>query len=466
LWQPRIGFAFQPFGSGRGLVVRGGYGIFYDMVPATLVDNFINNAPGNIDLRDVATGAGTAAVKGNLFAPGVPGSTYDVLANSAAAFRQQFASGGNFASIKSAVPLFTGISYQDATSTVKTPQFQEWNLQVEQAIGSRSSVSANYVGNRGIHIPLFYGFLNARCTNATACANIRQFIPAASPDSQFTSVRQLESVGYSNYNGLTLAFTRRFSSGLQGSFSYTWSHALDTVSNGGVLPWSNTDSIQTVFSPVNQASLNYGNSDYDVRHALNANYVYELPFKSASNLFNTLIGGWSVSGTFFYHTGYPFTVTDSTAFANLVTNGIGLALPANIANSVDFKACSSGPAIDVNAPGCLSLSQFNRVGTAFPIPGLFSNQRRNQFIGPGYFNTDMSLRKAFKLNERFRLSVGANAYNVLNHPNFGAPGAALAGNPGLGIFGTTVNPPTSALGAGLGGDAASRSIQLEGRLTF
>jgi len=463
LWQPRVGFAWQPFGSGRSMVVRGGYGLFYDLVPGTLVDNFINNAPGNIDLRDVATGAGTPAVKGNLFSPGVPGSTYDVLANSAAAFRQQFANGGNFGSIKAAVPLFTGISYQDASSKVKPPQFQEWNLQVEQAIGAKSSVSANYVGNRGIHIPLFYGFLNSRCTNATACANIQQFIPAASPDSQFTSIRQLESVGYSNYNGLTLAFQRRFTAGLQASFSYTWSHALDTVSNGGVLPWSSTDSLQTVFSPINQ-SLNYGNADYDVRHAINANYVYELPFKSGNSMFNTLIGGWTVSGTFFYHAGYPFTVTDSTAFANLVTNGTGLGLPGNIATAVDFKACSSGPAIDVNAPGCLSKSDFNRVGTAFPIPSLFSNQRRNQFIGPGYFNTDMSIRKAFRLTERFRLSVGANAYNVLNHPNFGAPTATLSGN--LGQFTTTVNPPTSALGSGLGGDASSRAVQLEGRLTF
>lgn len=84
--------------------------------------------------------------------------------------------------------------------------------------------------------------------------------------------------------------------------------------------------------------------------------------------------------------------------------------------------------------------------------------------GPGYFNTDMSLRKAFRLTERFRLSVGANAYNVLNHPNFGAPTTTLSGN--LGQFTTTVNPPTSALGSGLGGDAASRAVQLEGRLTF
>jgi len=455
VWQPRVGFALQPFGSNHNLVIRGGYGLFSDLLPGTIVGSFINNAPGNIDLRD--------QLNGNAFAPGVPGSTYTVLANSAAAFRQQFNSGGSFTSIKAAVPLFTGISYQDQTTKLKTPYYQQWNLQVQQGIGSKTSVSANYVGNYGLHIPLYDGWLNARCANATACANIRPFVPAASPDAAFTSVRQLESVGYSHYNGLVLAMQRNFAKGLQAQFSFTWSHATDTVSNGGILPWSIDDSVQSLMAPFGQ-QVNYGNADYDARHSLNANYVYELPFKSGNTLFNSVIGGWTVAGTFFYHTGFPFTVTDSTALTGLVGNGTGLSLPGNIATSVNYQACTSGPAIDVNAPGCLTKSQFTRVGATSPIPAIFSNQRRNQFIGPHYFNTDLSLRKAFRLTERFHFSVGANAYNVLNHPNFGNPTVSLSGS--TGSFYTTVAPPTSALGAFLGGDASARSVQLEGRLTF
>lgn len=455
LWQPRVGFAYQPFGSARSTVIRGGFGLFYDLLPGTLADNFINNAPGNIDLRD--------QLNGNAFAPGVPGSTYTVLANSAAAFRQQFASGASFNTLKAAVPLFTGISYQDSATKIKTPQYQEWNLQIEQGIGTKTSVSANYVGNHGVHIPLYDGWLNARCRNATACANISSIVPAASPDAAFTSVRQLNSIGYSHYNGLILALQRKFSAGLQGQISYTWSHALDTVSNGGVLPWSIDDSVQTLLAPFGQ-QLNYGNADYDVRHSLNANYVYELPFKSANGLFNSVIGGWTVSGTFFYHAGFPFTVTNSTGLTTLVTNGNGLSLPANIAGAINFMACTDGPSINVNNPGCLTKSQFNAVSAAFPIPAFYSNQHRNQFIGPHYFNTDMSLRKAFRLTERFRLMVGANAYNILNHPNFGNPTVSLSGS--TGSFYSTVGPPTSALGSFLGGDASSRSVQIEGRLSF
>lgn len=458
LWQPRVGFAWQPFGSSQNTVIRGGAGIFYDLLPAALIASYINNAPGNIDLRD--------QLNGNNFAPGVPGSTYTVLADSAAAFRSQFASGGSFNSVKAAVPFFTGISYQDQVPKVKTPQFQEWNLAIEQGIGGKASVSANYVGNHGIHIPLYDGWLNARCANAVACANIRPFVSAASPAADFSSVRQLQSIGYSHYDGVTLALRRQFSAGLQAQLSYTWSHALDTVSNGGVLPWSLDDSVQTLIAPFSQR-INYGNADYDVRHSLNANYVYELPFKASNEAFNALIGGWMVSGTFFYHTGFPFTVTDSTSLTGLVGNGTGLSLPANFTGSMNFMACTNGPAIDINAPGCLTSSQFTKVSATNPIPAIFSNQRRNQFLGPHYFNSDMALRKAFRLNERFRLIVGATAYNVLNHPNFGNPGATLSGVPApVGQFYTTVGPPTSAVGSALGGDASSRSVQLEGRLTF
>ena len=459
LWQPRVGFALQPFGTTRNTVIRGGFGLFYDLVPATLVDNFIRNAPNVVSLVD--------QFNNNTLAPGVPGSAFTALNNGAAQFRQQFASGGSYASIHAVVPQFTGLAYQTAENTIKTPQFQEWNLQVEQGIGAKTSVSANYVGNHGLHIPLYNGWFNVACRSAATCGKLAPTITTTRPDIAFSTVRDLTSVGYSHSNGVTLAVQRKFSAGLQAQISYTYSHALDTVSNGGVLPWNGDDSLQTQFSPFNQA-LNYGNADYDVRHAMNANYVYELPFKFGNSFVNQVVGGWTISGTFFYHTGFPFTVTDTTAEQALLRNGSSTVMPANLAGPVDFSACTSGPSINVNnTNSCLTQSMFTSVGTS-GIPAYFSNQHRNAFRGPGYFNTDLSVRKAFKLNERFRLAVGANAYNVLNHPNFANPAYEYSGNFGgaLGTFYTTVNPPTSALGSGLGGDASSRTVQLEGRLTF
>ncbi len=468
IWQPRVGFAWQPFGTGT--VIRGGAGMFSDLLAATLVDNFIRNAPGDVTILDVS---GTSA-----FAPGVAGSTYTLMQQSGAAFYQAYNSGGTSTTIAAAVPGFSGISYQSSVNHLHTPTFQEWNFQVEQAIGTKTSVSANYVGNHGTHIPLYDPWENVACRSTTTCGNLAPAITTTRHNTQFSTVRELTTEGYSHYNGLVLALQRKFSRGLQGSFSYTWSHATDTVSNGGILPWSSNDSLQTQLSPFSQA-INYGNADYDVRHSMNANYVYELPFKTGNGLFNTLIGGWTVSGTFFYHTGYPFSVTDSTAIHGLLRNGSNTVYLSPIVGNPDRFACTRGPAVTVPAGGsdnCLNFANFAPIGTPgavdpvtgqaqVAIPFGYTNQARNQFYGPGYFNTDMSLRKAFKLSERFNLSVGANAYNILNHPNFGNPSGALRGGTFASYF-TTVNPPTSALGSGLGGDAASRSVQLEGRLTF
>lgn len=474
--QPRVGFAWQPWS--QNTVIRGGYGIFSDLLAATVIDNYITNAPGDVTIVD---NSGTTA-----FAAGVPNSTYTLMQQSGAAFHSQFNSGGNAASIAAVVPGFTGISYQAQQNNLKTPTFQEWNLEVQQSIGTKTSVSANYVGNHGLHIPMYNPWENVACRSTTTCGNLAPAVTTTRQNTEFSTVRQLETEGYSHYDGLVLSMQRKFSRGLQASFGYTWSHALDTISNGGLLPWSGNDSLLRQISPFGLVN-NYGNADYDVRHAINANYVYELPFKSGNGLFNALIGGWTVSGTFFYHTGYPFSVTDTTGEQALLRNGSGTTYLANITGPVDFNSCTRGPAVNPGAgvDSCLSFSSFNPVGAPtqvvngqtvpfinpvtgnvqIPIPADFTNQRRNQFRGPMYFNTDMSLRKAFKLNERFNFSVGANAYNVLNHPNFGNPNAALTGG-AFGSYFTTVNPPTSALGAGLGGDAASRSIQLEGRLTF
>ncbi len=166
----------------------------------------------------------------------------------------------------------------------------------------------------------------------------------------FGTVTQLNNSGYSHYNGGTATFQRKFSAGFQAQVSYTYSHATDTVSNGGVLPFSGNDSLLTQFSPLG-TGLNYGNADYDVRHAINANYVYQVPFTFGNKFVNFVAGGWTVAGTVFYHTGYPFTVTDSTA--GFFRNAAGAAIPANITGPVDFNSCTSGPSIDVNAAPCL-----------------------------------------------------------------------------------------------------------------
>src|SRR4030095_10841083 len=106
--------------------------------------------------------------------------------------------------------------------------------------------------------------------------------------------------------------------------SYTFSHTLDNVSNGGILPYSLTNSLLNQLSPFSATALNYSNSDYDVRHSLNANYVWDLPVKFQNRALNAFAGGWTVSGTFFFRTGLPFSVTDGAATGNIANGGLNL----------------------------------------------------------------------------------------------------------------------------------------------
>jgi hypothetical protein len=116
------------------------------------------------------------------------------------------------------------------------------------------------------------------------------------------------------------------------------------------------------------------------------------------------------------------------------------------------------------AAGCFSANQFAPSGSDLSFSG-FSNQGRNEFTGPGYFDTDLSVTKFFTIHENAKLGLGMQFFNLFNHPNFDQP----VGNIAASNFGTiihSVGPPTSILGAFLGGDASPRIIQLKMQLTF
>jgi hypothetical protein len=112
------------------------------------------------------------------------------------------------------------------------------------------------------------------------------------------------------------------------------------------------------------------------------------------------------------------------------------------------------------------MSEFSPVVN--PISGLMvglGNQSRNQYRGPGYFDTDLAVLKSFRIREGLKLAIGAQFFNVLNHPNFSPPVSNIE-NPFFGLITSTVSAPTSILGSLLGGDASPRLIQLHGEVRF
>jgi hypothetical protein len=443
-WQPRVGFAWSPLSS-LGTVIRGGFGLFTDMFPATIADSLLNNSPLNNQF--VAGGAPLS--------PAVAGNQASLASNANSSFLQGFQAGQTLAQIEQQNSLFVPPSFYNAAHRIIAPQYEEWNLEVEQPIGAKSSVAINYVGNHGVH-------------EASQNPGLNAFDPAAfgdlpvSPlDPRFGTITEVSTPAVSNYNGLSITAKRQFSS-IQLQANYTWSHALDEVSNAGFLQYNflTNTSVLSPQDPFNLRRYNYGNADYDIRHYFSLNYVWTVPHWRGPKV---AMDGWVFSGTIFARSGLPFTVVDGNQTSNLAALNYGGALSDIgafvFANSLGGapSSCSSSA---VSQP-CLTTAMFSPTTSAFGV------QRRNQIYGPRYFDTDFTVMKNFKVPhwEAARFGIGAQFFNLFNHPNFDQPVGDIS-NPNFGTIISTVNTPTSILGSFLGGDASPRLIQFKGSFTF
>jgi hypothetical protein len=464
LWQPRIGIAWQPFGTTHQTVVRGGIGLFNDALPGVLVDGFAGNAVAvnTFVTKDLPISPAETS-GGNLFAAAAADNT---------AFLNGFANGSNFNQISAAVPGFTPPNLFTADRHFHIAQYQKWNLEIEQGFGPNTSVSVGYVGNHGIHEIIQNNALNGFCDPTSGnpvCPGVAFVgLPVAAPDPAFGTVTQYQTAGISNYNGLAISAQHRFVGVVKGvvGFNYTYGHALDYASNGGTtaIPFTFSNSFATPQDPNNPRG-SYGPADYDVRHTVNANYVIQLPVRAMlrGHGFAALVDGWQVSGTVFFHTGLPFTVFDGTATGDLRGNNYGSFIYPQVVGPVNTTCKGSA-----TATPCFTNANFVPSETE----GSFSTGLRNLFRGPSYSDADFGITKNTKIPhwERGTFGLGFQFYNVFNHPNFFTPGNGLApsntSNPFFGLITSAVSGPTSILGAGLGGDSSPRIIQLKAQVSF
>ncbi len=441
VFQPRVGFAYSPWGNKTAF--RGGVGLFSDLYPGTLLNLYTRNFPVVTTFSLSTSGA---------VSPASPNSAASLIAFCNTAFQSNFNAGGTVGSFLAlAPPGCQPPNLNDVVSQLRNPKYLEWNFEMERRLNSKTVVSANYVGNRGYDELVQYPYLNGFGFGG---------LPTLPIDTRVKSVTQLTNNGVSNYNGITLSIQEQVTRGFSGRFNYSYAHALDDVSNGGILRYSLANSILFQINPFNLRSLNYSNADYDLRHSLNASYVWDLPFKASNGLLNKAIGGWEVSGTFFYHTGFPFSIIDGTSrLAFLGNNMQNVTILATPTTAVATQCSSS--AVNINTP-CFTAGQFVPAGRATT----FGTVPRNFFRGPGYFNTDLSLRKHFQFGERYGFMIGANAYNVLNHTNFANPVANLNAGSALGTIQSTVNPPTSPYGSFAAAAVDARIVQVIAKFTF
>jgi hypothetical protein len=452
LWEPRLGFAYSP-SSGK-TALRGGIGLFGDSFPAGGVDGFAENIPRYNSIALV----GTAGYSATPVASGVSGSVFDIASSASQSLNSAFGSGGTLASISASNPLFSAPNLTTSDSKVHQPRYYEWNLEFDQQLPWSVTLSVGYVGNRGTREMIANSGLNGFCS---ACAASFTAFPSVPADPRFFQVTQYQSSGVSRYNGLVVSARKTLNEHAQFNFNYSYSHALDDVSNGGLAGFAG-NSILAPVDPFNIRAYNWGNSDYDVKHYLSASYVLKdvvrgAGFHHGSDL---LFGGWTVSGTVFHRTGFPFSVTDSAT--NLVADGG----PALAYSTTSGRPACSARAVYTNGTPCLTLGEFSPV--VDPLSGLMlglGNQSRNQYRGPGYFNTDLNVLKSFRIRERLRLSLGAQFFNLFNHPNF-APPVSNRESSFFGQITSAVSVPTSMLGSLLGGDASPRLIQLHSEVRF
>jgi hypothetical protein len=461
--QPRtaIAWQFEPKS-----VLRSGFGIFSDILPGTVADLIGTNPPYD----KMFQGGVLGTVGGTAIAPQAPNSAVAALG----AANQTFTSG--FPQGQSSLPPVAITAIPDGK--LHAPYFMEWSLGIEHQFGTTASLQAQYVGTRAVNQP-YSTQVNGYQTVCQGC--FRPFPYMQPTDARFGAVTQFSTGANSHYNGLQLTAMKRLAHGLQGQVNYTWSRCMDTVSNGGFLPFS----AGGILSPLpGDLGRDYGPCDYDIRHNLNAQYVYQLPIRVRNHSLGYALNGWQISGTAFWHSGVPFSVVSTPYSAN--GNGIVQGSGPQFASVVPgVPLYERHPIPGVTQAGTLQwLNPAAFVSAVDPSTGQcyggdspqtcqFGSLGRNALRGPDFLWSDFYLTKWIPLTEHLKLRFESQFFNVFNHPNFALPSmlqAGIPGNPstqsGFGALASTTSPPTGLLGVGLGGDSSPRMIAFQARLEF
>ena len=484
--QPRMAIAWQLEPKS---VLRTGFGIFSDILPGTIADLVGTNPPyvkafqgGLLGSVGSKGSAGCDPVVGcAAIAPGVPNSAVDatVAANQilSLGFPQgQLSCASPQANPSACLPPVAMTAVPNGK--LHAPYFMEWSLGIEHQFGNTGSVQMQYVGTRAVNQP----YLTQVNGYQTVCQGCFAPFPYKQPtDPRFGAVTQFTTGENSHYNGLQLTAMKRLGHGLQGQVNYTWSRCMDTVSNAGFLPFS----AGGILSPLpGNLARDYGPCDYDIRHNLTGQYVYELPIRVTNHALGYLLNGWQVSGSAFWHSGVPFSVlsTPYSAGGNGILQGSGPQF-ASLVPGVDpycrhcnLSATQPGTIQWLN-PDAFSSTVDPSTGQCYggdsPQHCQFGNLGRNALRGPNFFWSDFYLTKWFSLSEHVKLRFEGQFFNIFNHPNFGLPSVVQAGTPGklstqsgFGALTYTTSPPTGLLGVGLGGDSSPRMIAFQARLEF
>ena len=422
---PRIGFAWQPRSSGD-LVVRGGFGVYYDQI----------NVNPFLDFRPPISGAD--GIQDNPVGP-KPVSNYSANVNGQTSYTWQ-TNQQIFPGVTTCATLNVVTSPSCGTNTYnvysvnqnfRTPYFYNYNLQIEQSLGEQVAFQFGYVGSA------------AHKLNVMLNINQNGSFNAMYPN--VGSILQLNSNGDSNYNALQAILKLHTWHNLTAQFNYTWAHALDDVTEyRGVIPFDSYS-----------LALDYGNSDFDTRQLFSGFWTYNIPgSKSSSAIVKYLTNGWQVGGAVNFHTGQPFNFPgpDLSGTQRPGLNVIGDPFAGVIPG---FSAARGGQQWVNPAAFCVP-------GTA-GCPGTTNpagNLARNRYYAPGFADVDVSVFKNIPITERVTIQLRAEMFNLFNRINLASGAGSVGSN---GYVSDTIGDFNGAPGLGPG---EPFNMQLVGKIIF
>ena len=420
---PRFGFAYNPHGWNK-LVVRGGFGIYYQRVPDVLFANTRGNPPFFARFGLCCGNVGAPFANGQiLYALGSSNSIYSYPVNPALA-----------------------IGIDSATGAVLNRTVEVWGAQQNFPAAYAYVYSWNFDYSLPGHMVATAGYQGSTDHHLIRIVN-QNFLYPNNP--AFGPVYFPQPDVNSNYNALNLSLTRSFSAGLGLQANYRWSKSIDQLSNEG--PGASTN--QTF--PQDQ-STERGPSDFDATHSFTLAGQYELPwYKNKHGLAAALLGGFQISPILTYHTGFPYTVKIGQSVDTPGGPSLGPVRPTLFKGNAVYDTSNDAFIHGTNWPGG-GAAYFN-IASGGP-PGI----GRNSFRGSRYFATDLSVAKQFKLPSRLKLveagviDLRANLYNVFNTLNL-TP---------FGFFDSGVFADSPQFGRATQPGLAGRVVEFQGRFSF
>jgi hypothetical protein len=472
--QPRAGFNFDVRGDGK-TVVRGGVGLFSDSFPGLILEQTFLSFPNQY----------FASVNSGTVAEGT-GSAHAVAAGSAAAVLNGFSQGATFNQISDSLDAdgiqFAPPNYVTTPNTFRSARYLEFSMQVQRQITQADAVIISYAGNHGYNLYIPKDNLNQNVgTSLYGAYGNGNFdtVPQVSADPRFGTVRSFTNDAISNYQGVSVQYKHIDRKGLTANISYTYSHSLDDVSNGGnsQLPYNGNTSLPFQITNGLPSRLMYSNSDYDIRHNFLLDLVYVEPYHFGNKLMQATAAGWTLGSKAYWRSGQPFSVVNFNAENALGANGTGGAstvLAEVLNNNFNHKCnsysnpCFQEPGI-FNGQGVAANADNTAVVPVGPGPSpqlTYGNVPRNAFYGPHYTDVDINLYKDVFKHESITFQVGAQAYNAFNHVNFASPAGNASNLSTLGKISGDINAPTSPYGSTQEGTVAGRVLVVQGRFLF